>query len=61
LLGNAEKVRVVTGLEVEPRVVRGESEVGTVDFCLVDEEAKRKIDEWLAQAQVVDKSDGGKA
>jgi len=55
LLGSKEKVREIAGLDEDPKVVDGKSEMGKASFCVVDEEAKRKIDEWLAQAPVVSK------
>jgi hypothetical protein len=52
LLGSPEKVKEIAGLSAVPRVVEGESELGLAKFCVVDEEAKGKIEKWLAQAQL---------
>jgi hypothetical protein len=35
-----------------PKVVEGQNKMGVASFCLVDEEAKDKIEKWLAQAQL---------
>jgi len=43
-------------LKDDPRVVEGQSEMGVALFCVVDEEAKGKIEKYLAQAQVGDAS-----
>ncbi|KAG0649811.1 hypothetical protein D0Z07_3828 [Hyphodiscus hymeniophilus] len=52
LLGTSENVRDIAGLDEEPKVVEGQSETGAAQFCVVDEEAKRKIEKWLAMAQL---------
>ena len=54
MLGSKEKVMEVAGLEVEPQVVEGQSEMGVALFCMIDEEAKGKIEKYLAQAQLGD-------
>jgi hypothetical protein len=54
LLGDAEKIRDIAGLEETPKVVEGQSEMGVTSFCVVDEVAKGKIERFLAQAQVGD-------
>jgi hypothetical protein len=58
LLDSGEKVKEVAGLERLPRLVEGEGELGMTTFCIVDESSKKKIDAWLAQAQVVEKRSG---
>ncbi len=52
LLSTAEKVKEVAGMKEMPKVVKGMSEIGMANFCLVDGKASKAIDEWLAQAQV---------
>ena len=42
----------VAGLSEEPKVVEGQSETGMASFCVVDEEVKNKIEEYLAQMQL---------
>jgi hypothetical protein len=50
LLDSEEKVGEIAGLQDTPRVVVGSSEMESkARFCLVDEKAKRKIEEWLAR------------
>lgn len=60
LLGDVQKVKEVAGLDETPKVVQGQGEMGMTNFCIVDEQAKKKIDEWLAQAQVVNKLETAK-
>ncbi|KAJ4384425.1 hypothetical protein N0V86_000024 [Didymella sp. IMI 355093] len=52
LLGDAEKVREVAGLEEAPVVQKGWSERGLVSFVVVDESAKKRLDEWLTLQSV---------
>lgn len=52
LLGNAETVREIAGLDEVPKVVEGQSEMGVANFCMVDEAAKGEIERYLAQAQL---------
>jgi hypothetical protein len=59
ILGDVERVRGIVGGEVS--VVEGQSEMGVANFCLVDEEGKEKIEEFLAQAQLGDGLKGEKA
>lgn len=54
LLGSKEKVMEIAGLEFEPKVVEGQSEMGVALFCMVDEKAKWKIEKYLAMAQLGD-------
>ena len=56
LLNSADKVKEIARLEELPSVVEGQSEMGMAKFCLVDEKAKKAVDTWLAQAQVVAKN-----
>ena len=44
----------IAGLEVEPKVVEGQSEMGMALFCMVDEEAKGKIGKYLAMLRLGD-------
>ena len=56
LLNSPEKVKEIAGLTEIPRVEIGRGELGkNSNFAMVSEEAKRKIDEWLAQQQVISK------
>jgi hypothetical protein len=55
LLGDVQKVKEVAGLDETPEVVQGQGEMGMTNLCIVDEEVKKKINEWLAQVQVVEK------
>ena len=52
LLGSKTKVMEIAELQEEPKVVEGQSEMGVAMFCMVDEDAKGKIEKFLAQAQV---------
>jgi hypothetical protein len=53
LLGSAEMVKQVAGLERLPKVVEGQSEMGIARFCVVDKETQRKLEEWLVQQAVL--------
>lgn len=53
LLGTPEKVKEVVGLEEPPAVQEGWSERGPVRFVVVDEDAKKKLEEWLTQQAVL--------
>lgn len=53
LLDSAEKVMEVAGLEDVPDVTEGMNEMGVARFCMVDEEAKKRIEEWVEQQQVL--------
>lgn len=50
LLGDVAKVKGVVGYE--PKVVEGQSELGIVNFCWVDEDGKDNIEKFLAMVQV---------
>jgi hypothetical protein len=52
LLGDAEKVREVAGLEEAPVVQEGWSERGPVRFVVVDKSAKKRLEEWLTLQSV---------
>lgn len=53
LLSSPEKVQEVAELE-EPLIVQdGWSERGPVKFVMVDEEAQKKLKEWLTQQSVL--------
>lgn len=43
----------VAGLEDVPDVTEGMNEMGVARFCMVDEEAKKRIEEWVEQQQVL--------
>ena len=50
LLDSAEKVREICAMDSAPRVVVGSSGSGgsrKVQFCVVDGDAKKRIEEWL--------------
>jgi hypothetical protein len=53
LLDSPEKVKDIVGLEELPVVREGTSEMGVVKFCVVDREAQKKLEEWLAQKAVL--------
>jgi len=53
LLDSAEKVKEVAGLEETPQVTEGQNEMGIAKFCMVDEEAKKKIESWVEQRQAL--------
>ncbi|OAK95010.1 hypothetical protein IQ06DRAFT_284998 [Phaeosphaeriaceae sp. SRC1lsM3a] len=53
LLDSPEKVKEIAGLEDLPVVREGWSEMGVVKFCVVDKDAQRKLEEWLAQKAVL--------
>ena len=53
LLSSPEKIQDVAKLEEPPVVQEGWSERGPVKFVIVDEEAKRKLEEWLTQQSVL--------
>lgn len=53
LLDTAKKVKEVAGLEQAPAVHEGESGSGTVKFCLVDQDVKKKLEEWLTHQCVL--------
>jgi hypothetical protein len=55
LLDSAEKVKEIAGLEELPVVKAGMNERGIVNFCVVDKETQRKLEEWLAQKAVLQK------
>jgi hypothetical protein len=55
MLDSAEKVREVARLESMPKVVEGESGMGTVKFCLVEKETQKRLEEWLVQQAVLQK------
>lgn len=52
VLGSKKKIMDIAGLKEEPKVVEGQSEMGVATFCVVDEEAKAKIEKYLAQMQL---------
>lgn len=49
LLGTAEKVKEVAGLEEVPAVKEGWSEREWISFCLVDFETRDRLEAWRAQ------------
>lgn len=49
LLGTADKVRKVAGLEDMPLVLEGSSELGPVKFCAVDQDIEKKLEDWSRQ------------
>ena len=53
LLGSAEKVKEVAGLEQVPMVKEGWSDREWIRFCLVDSETKKTLEAWLAQKAVL--------
>ncbi|KAF2629913.1 hypothetical protein BU25DRAFT_419576 [Macroventuria anomochaeta] len=53
LLSTAGKVQKVAELAEPPLVQEGWSERGPVKFCMVDEAAKEKFEEWLTQQSVL--------
>jgi hypothetical protein len=53
LLDSPEKVKEIAELEGLPVVKEGMSEMGVVKFCVVDKEAQKKLEEWLAQKAVL--------
>jgi hypothetical protein len=53
VLDSAEKVKEVAGMDEVPIVREGSSERGPVKFCVVDQEAKKKLEEWLTQQSVL--------
>jgi hypothetical protein len=56
LLDTPQKIQEIAGLSEPPPVEEGESDMsGSTRFCMVSEETKRKIDEYLAQQQAVSK------
>jgi hypothetical protein len=55
VLDSAEKVREIAGLKELPVVREGLSETGIVRFCVVDQEAQNKLEQWLVQKAVLQK------
>jgi hypothetical protein len=53
LLDSAEKVKEVAGLEEVPDVTEGQNDMGIANFCMVDEEAKKKIEQWVEQQRAL--------
>lgn len=53
LLNSPNKVQEVAGLEEPPVVQEGFSERGPVKFVMVDEKAKKKLEDWLLQQSVL--------
>lgn len=53
LLSSPEKVKEIAGLRELPVVREGMSEMGIVQFCAVDKEAQKKLEQWLAQKAVL--------
>lgn len=53
LLDSPEKVKEIAGLSELPVVREGMSEMGIVEFCVVDLEVQKKLEEWLAQKAVL--------
>jgi hypothetical protein len=53
LLSSPERVQEVAGLEEPPVIQDGWSERGPVKFVMVDEGAKKKLEEWLTQQSVL--------
>jgi hypothetical protein len=52
MLGTAEKVKDIAKLEEVPEVVQGQSGMGKASFCVIDEEAMKALESWLAQFQI---------
>lgn len=50
LLDSAEKVKEVVGLDQAPVVREGMNERGLVEFCLADQDAKKKLEGWVDPA-----------
>lgn len=55
VLDSAEKVKELAGLKELPVVREGWSEMGIVRFCVVDKEAQKELEQWLAQKAVLQK------
>lgn len=53
LLSTVEKVQQVAEMDEPPVIQQGWSERGMVNFCVVDEAAKMKLEEWLTQQSVL--------
>ncbi|KAF2827439.1 hypothetical protein CC86DRAFT_455101 [Ophiobolus disseminans] len=53
LLDTPEKVKQIAGLDGVPVVKGGMSEMGMVQFCVVDKETQKKLEEWLVQRAVL--------
>jgi hypothetical protein len=53
LLDSAEKVKEIAGLDELPVVREGMSEMGIVNFCVVDRDVQKRLEEWLAQKAVL--------
>jgi hypothetical protein len=56
LLDTPEKVKEIAGLDELPIMKEGISEMGVVKFCVVDKDAQKKLEEWLAQRAVLQKN-----
>ncbi|KAF2001111.1 hypothetical protein P154DRAFT_522084 [Amniculicola lignicola CBS 123094] len=52
LLNSPEKVKEICGMNKAPKIVDGMGETGKAQFCVVGEEAKAKIEEWLKQQRI---------
>jgi hypothetical protein len=53
LLESAEKVKEIVCLDKMSEVREGSNEMGMVKFCVVDMEAQKKLEKWLAQRAVL--------
>jgi hypothetical protein len=53
LLDSPEKVKEITELDELPVVKEGMGEMGLVQFCVVNLEVQKKLEEWLAQRAVL--------
>lgn len=53
LLNSPQKVQDVAGLDEPPVEQEGWSERGPVKFVVVDEVAKKKLEDWLTQQSVL--------
>ena len=53
VLDSAEKVMEISGLKELPKVTSGENERGNVQLCWVDDEGKKKIEEYMQQKMIL--------
>jgi hypothetical protein len=53
LLDSPDKVREIAGLDELPVVIEGTGSMGVVRFCLVNQDSKKKLQEWFSQRAVL--------
>jgi hypothetical protein len=53
LLDSPEKVMEIAGLNELPVVSEGMGSTGIMKYCLVNQDSKKKLEEWLSQRAVL--------